>query len=55
MQTLDIKDLKKAMDEKKQAITDCENKIDKLFEETAGGFTGKVQQQHLKDIVEVCL
>lgn len=33
MQTLDIKDLKKAMDEKKQAITDCENKIDKLFED----------------------
>lgn len=33
MQTLDIKELKKAMDEKKQAITDCENKIYKLFED----------------------
>ena len=33
MQTLDIKDLKKAMDEKKQAINEYENKIDKLFED----------------------
>lgn len=31
MQTLDIKELKKAMDEKKQAINECENKIYKLF------------------------
>ena len=33
MQTLDIKELKKAMDEKKQAINEYENKIDKLFED----------------------
>lgn len=33
MQTLDIKELKKAMDEKKQAIKEYENKIDKLFED----------------------
>lgn len=33
MQTLDIEDLKKAMDEKKQAIEECENKIDKLLED----------------------
>lgn len=33
MQTLDIKELKKAMDEKKQTINEYENKIDKLFED----------------------
>lgn len=33
MQTLDIKELKKAIDEKKQAINEYENKIDKLFED----------------------
>lgn len=33
MQTIDIKELKKAMDEKKQAIKEYENKIDKLFED----------------------
>lgn len=33
MQTLDIEDLKKAMDEKKQAINECENKINKLLED----------------------
>ena len=33
MQTLDIKELKKAMNEKKQAINEYENKIDKLFED----------------------
>lgn len=33
MQTLDIKELKKAMDEKKQAIKEYENEIDKLFED----------------------
>ena len=33
MQTLDIKELKKAMDEKKQTINEYENKIDKLFDD----------------------
>lgn len=33
MRYLDIKELKKAMDEKKQAINEYENKIDKLFED----------------------
>lgn len=33
MQTLDIKEIEKAMDEKKQAINECESKIDKLFED----------------------
>lgn len=33
MQTLDIKELKKAMDEKKQTIDEYENKIDKLFDD----------------------
>lgn len=33
MQTLDIKELKKSIDEKKQAINEYENKIDKLFED----------------------
>lgn len=32
-QTLDIKEIEKAMDEKKQAIEECENKIDKLLED----------------------
>ena len=33
MQTLDIKDLKKVMDEKKQTINEYENKIYKLFDD----------------------